>query len=139
MGLYCSIYIKAAPSVIIEDLPDDARILATAPSDAEHECPGATHEVETCRGYYSPNYRRGYWPSIHAILAYLLAHPQVSTVWYGSDAGEPPEPMTAEKLLRYTADYAWYSRDRFIGVFGAGKSAAVLHAAGFGWVLDYVD
>jgi len=79
----------------------------------------ATHEVNITGRYYAPNYMRGNWPDISAVLMALLACPDIETVWYYGDCEGPLEgPFTVEMLHEYNAHYlangAWARRDTIV-------------------------
>lgn len=66
-----------------------------------------TYEVGTLWSYYSEAYPRGPWYKIHAVLAYLLSHPNVKAVWYCSDddVSGTTQPFKLERLYELNNHY----------------------------------
>ena len=48
--------------------------------------------------YYGPNYARGYWPELAALIEMLRRRVPNSTVWYGPDSMDLVERVTPEWL-----------------------------------------
>lgn len=72
---------------------------------------GATHEVRIIDWndrYYSPDYARGNWPILCAILLALLSSREVFRVWYGNDCEyvENIKHFTTLDLLKMCDFYA---------------------------------
>jgi len=74
------------------------------------EIPEATHEVD-CGGYryYGPNYERGPWTLLAAVLMNLHASEDVGKVWYGSDSSTPLE-ITPEGVNEISLHFMTHAR-----------------------------
>ncbi len=48
--------------------------------------------------FYGPNYARGYWPTLAALIEVLRRRVSHSTVWYGPDSTDLVERVTPEWL-----------------------------------------
>ena len=57
--------------------------------------------------YWSPDYRRGDWTKIAAVLMRLMADPAVEAVWYHGDCHDdsPIPPFTIDDLAEYCREY----------------------------------
>lgn len=66
-----------------------------------------TYEVGTLWRFYSESDTRGPWYKIHAVLAYLLSHPNVKAVWYARDddfSGTTPQ-LTKKRFTELNNHY----------------------------------
>ncbi len=56
------------------------------------------YQVELNSPYYGPDYERGYWPQIAAVLEFLRRRLPEAKVWYGRDDGDWVKQVTDESL-----------------------------------------
>jgi len=92
MGLDVQIFIKVSDG---ESPPENESrvegVFVPCEGWVAEDAPFATHELSSMTRYYGKHYARGPWPDISALLLFLLMHPSVEKVWYGSDNHEPVE------------------------------------------------
>lgn len=104
MGIDCRIYVRTddgRPPEIGYGWPDGVylRLNEDGPSLAKFY-------IETPWRYWHPEYPRGPWPWIAALLMALLAAPNTEVVWYdgdGMDGGV--RQFSKRELLEYAAAY----------------------------------
>lgn len=66
---------------------------------------GVNH-IEFATRYWSPSYQRGPWPLYEMMLTYLLNHPKVESVEYGSrDDGLGVMPISMAQVRQYSEVY----------------------------------
>ena len=58
--------------------------------------------------YYGPEYARGYWPELAAMMEFLKRRVPLSTVWYGPDTADEVEEVTEDwmnKVWNYWSEH----------------------------------
>jgi hypothetical protein len=128
MGLDAYIFFKRKPSASVEDIlatvfwpdgydaqpipPEDHRLFdGVADMDRLVEV-----DCDTDR-YFTEGYERGPWCRLGGVLAQLLLHAGVESVWYGSDAVDTFEipngdPFTLDDFKRLSAHALKHEQER---------------------------
>ncbi len=83
------------------------------------KAPKATHYVDNPYRYYGPQYERGPWGMIAAILLELHAHPDVDAVYYGGDNFDSFEEFPMAKVLEMCKYFAEWGTRPYDGAFTA--------------------
>lgn len=105
MGIDCRIYVRTEdgrPPEIETDWPKGVYLRLNDHEDGPRM---AKFYVETPWRYWHPEYPRGLWPQISALLILLFAAPNTRAIWYGGDSVGAVPQFSPRELLEYTAAY----------------------------------
>ena len=76
----------------------------------------STHMIYTPWRYYGPEYARGPWPIISAVLLELLTSDAVEAIWYaGGDGISRDDPFTIEEIEEFSRYYHEYANRPYYG------------------------
>lgn len=115
MGIDACIYFKTRTGEVpklYDELPSGTTIIEAQEWAQE----GSTHEVAQPWRYYGPEYERGPWPKIAAVLLTLMASEDVETVWYYGDCEDLDDPFTLSRLEQYNKHYVENGTRPYYGV-----------------------